>query len=466
MKTLFKWRCSWGCDSFSENSRTRWAMHTPKKLNFRSQWLLNTIFQASPQQFEKPVIYPDKLNQRTLARADYWLQLYSSNDATQSVTQVTKTLRASVFLIVILAFLAGIVATSGALSTELKTVNLPLFLVGSLGAHFLALLFWIVVSFSRGANGNVVAYVLFNAGARMGRWLYGREQPLYDCAFESLITLATRHQLLKPFFGLLSHLFWLFYLLGTFLTAGLLFVFAEYHFVWETTVLSSGQLAHVHALLNASLLWFNVTLPPLTALSSSGDTMNTAINAATGLWLLFFIAYYGVFVRIVGVAGCFAWLKWRSQGTSWEEGSASYLHFKRYQDPISAQVLDKDQAIERTEQFPAKIQGQGVVMVWLEEKVHAEMTSGYRDLGIVSVSRDLDELLERENGPWQQLLIVINSKNSPDRANLGVLRRALDCAEYVKVFFVETAQPNFRESWLTCISGATPLKAIEVCEHA
>jgi hypothetical protein len=193
-----------------------------------------------------------------------------------------------------LAFVGGFATALSVLGDGSRSVNI-LWAVGALlGLHLIMLMLW------------CVGMVLSSDGAVLGRlmlWLTTRLEKGYSASLtQAWVLLSNRAGVTQWWFGLLSHLVWLAALGGA--VVGLLLAFAlrSYVFVWETTILTPeifGEVVRILSLLPASL---GVLVPdPASIADVRGVQVDDARRGWAG-WLTAIVVIYGLLPRLLMAA--------------------------------------------------------------------------------------------------------------------------------------------------------------------
>lgn len=213
-------------------------------------------------------------------------------------------------IILVLALILGGGAALNA-TGDTATLNIYWLLVVLLGFNFLAMLLWgIGITLSiQGLSAGIVAQLV--------RWLpfqLGKREK------DSVATLATRAWWETCLFGgvgkwrisLLTHQFWLIYLLAGMGTLILLMLAKQYDFVWGTTLLPEKSLPELTQFLAAPMQWLHLAAPDSQQIAASRIGIGVQDAAVRNVWAEFLMGaliIYGVLPRLLLTLFAFLMLK-------------------------------------------------------------------------------------------------------------------------------------------------------------
>jgi len=211
-------------------------------------------------------------------------------------------LRASWIVLALAALLGGLAA--GNAVGESSTLNIYWLLAVLLGFNFLSMLLW--------GAGILLNVHGLNSGiaAQLACWLPSR---LKEKENDSISSLAARGwwetsltgKIGKWRISLLTHQFWLTYLLAGMVILLLLMTARQYDFVWGTTLLPENSLPELTQLLAGPMEFIGLVPPDsqqITASRVGADLQDAPTRSAWAKFLLSTLIVYGLLPRLVLIA--------------------------------------------------------------------------------------------------------------------------------------------------------------------
>ncbi len=248
------------------------------------------------------------LAERLAARAG---ALPAATGIREDIDRLFGLMRNLVFLILLLAAVAGLVAARASIAQ--REVDILLAAATLLALPSLMLIAWMVLMWPgrhRGGSGSLAGHLLRRALGWLGpRLLPGEHAAEVTLAGSRALGTAFGRWLL----GALAHAFWTVYLLSALAALALFFTLAQYDLTWGTTLLSDDQVVTLVGSLAAPPAWLGLVPQPQPEWILGGREGALAPEARA-LWarlLLSMVFVYGLLPRLVLLAGCslLAWSK-------------------------------------------------------------------------------------------------------------------------------------------------------------
>lgn len=319
----------------------------------------------------------------------------------------------------------------------------------------LALLFWLVLLVFGNQGGGVGGKLLTHLATHWPQQVLAR-------SLATWLQLADRHKVLKPYFSLLSHSFWLLVGLISMLTLWLLLVFQQYHFYWATTLLSTTQLEQIVAALAWLPSMLGVTPPEgvIMAASRANELSDSATltpsallnHSEVGRWLLALVLVYGVLPRLLLALISAAWLTVALQRAELDEHASGIANLRARFAPTSspASVVDADGKIAevRLRKGQPKHFGRGELVVSLDYEKEPDWnhTLWLNNAGVVASSNERSALLaDLANNIPARIVVRINSQLSPDRGSIRFILRLQESCGALAAWMV--GQGPYAEHW-------------------
>ncbi len=204
--------------------------------------------------------------------------------------------RASKYSLIIAAILGGLAA--GHAVGESATLNIYWLLVVLLGFNLLSIVLWVIgISFNLQGLSSGIA-------AQLASWLPYRNKG--NNTIESISSRAWYESCLTGRIGkwrisVLTHKFWLTYLIAGLIMLILLMIAKQYNFIWGTTLLSENSLPEFTYIMSIPMEYLGLIAPDSNQIAASRIGIGAQDIEARGAWARFLLGallLYGVFPRI------------------------------------------------------------------------------------------------------------------------------------------------------------------------
>ncbi len=357
----------------------------------------------------------------------------------------------------LLAVLAGFSAGLSLVGGASRNVNVLWALLGLIGVHSVALLFWLLLGQAGGgAAGRLWFAVLQRWGLSAGA-LPGKPDPLG----RALVALLARDGLGRWWFGMITHALWLLALAAALLALLAVLSLRSVSFTLETTILPASVFAAVVEGLGAAPAWLGFAVPTpemiQAALNPSAVLQDAAAGRAWASWLVGCVLLYAVLPRALAFLVCQTLLRRRRARCQ------PALHLPGFAllpglTPAGPGIVDPAPAPEAIGQVAPlhHVHSHGSLLAGLE--LGADMSWPPRGMGLlpaVAVEEHVDTREQRrallarlKSAPPARLLLCVDGRLSPDR---GSLRALVDCSffagELRVLLLPATCPPERRDAW-------------------
>lgn len=327
-------------------------------------------------------------------------------------------------LIGVVAFLAGYLAVTALAGSE--SLNVFYVLLGFLGLNTVMFLLWLL--------GLLLAQGQLNHSWVEGVLPWLARTPLRRAWLDMWRERVGRHGI-KLFAGVLSHRWWLMFLIG--MTAGFvwLLLVREYTFHWESTLLSQGHFEKIIALLAYLPSKLGFAVPDAEALAGSRHMGSLDWSRAWAGFLIGCVVVYGMLPRAVAWLGCALGLR-RSMHMNLDE---NLPYYRRLQRLWTQRIVDADSQQAPTEAYstavPVRVSAAEKIACTLEVAAdHTHWANNvlgrhWPDWGVVADEQDIAALSALLQQKPLQLLVGIRASALPERGLLRQLRQLRAAAQ-------------------------------------
>lgn len=335
-------------------------------------------------------------------------------------------------------FVSGFLGAWALLQSQ--KINFFYLIVCLLGVHSLMLIFGLVrpfLSVSWNASAAKMPFLArFFAHAILpvaqSKLTQDKSSPLHPSLLHLYQNLAKQAKI-RWYFQKISHQLWLVTLLGSLLAIVILFLVRQYHFAWESTLLSTKSLVTLVEGFGWLPHKFGFDLPYLTAVHANSPDK---VNRQWASLLIGSVLLYGIVPRAL-----FYWFcAWKYCQTPIElDLSLPYYQkiLKEWQKNIvdpddfsqNLPVLTPKLSPKKSDQDQDKISNQGIhskqkCLIALLEYPHADWIDPkwvFEDCGILQDRADLNAFLHKVETLSLPVVIGVSLRSLPDRGNLRIL---------------------------------------------
>lgn len=359
-----------------------------------------------------------KVTEKLLRRAK-WID--SDQKLANQLDKIHQRLNLILWLASFFFFISGLLGSLSLLNSP--TINFFYVLLCVLGANSLMLLLWLWMSFR---SGSLFTLPIFHLIMRLN------EKNKINKAISRLFNEQLDTPSIRWYLGKISHRFWLNTLLGMWMAIFSLLLVRQYHFLWESTLLSTDTVTSIIMLLSWLPERLGLSVPD-SAIIASNRSINDTKNAH--IWanlLLFSIFFYGIFPRLL------AWLFCR---TAWQRKQEKLpLNQPYYQNIIQywqKKIIDADYNISTSKPMSkvVKIHQAEKWVCTLDTQWHKQnwyqyfLGQQWQNHGILAKQED-DLLIQQKMSQTPvQLLLGIRTQTLPDR---GTMRRLRELHQYAQ----------------------------------
>ncbi|NOL48644.1 DUF2868 domain-containing protein [Pelistega europaea] len=364
--------------------------------------------------------------------------------------------RVALWLLALLAICTGCGLAFGALDNQQKHVNILLALVALLGLHGITFLLWLLSFFASWQQQSLLGKSWLWLSRKMAR----SDDALL--AMQSFITTSNQQGGMRWIVSTISHGFWLITLCVATITWLALLAGKQFSFSWETTILSTNAFVAITHFLGfiPAILGFPMPDAELVAQSSNHIALNPDAHKIWSVWLTGQLVIWGVLVRLIAFLGCFFKARTTLSKTQLNTHSTSYLALiKRLQpyemiQPDSPQpdyVLPKLQqtnhssAETRNDAMLSSQQDSLIVSIDLPPEMLLPSLLSQQTITHIESREERHHLLARLNQhPIDQLLIICDSTQTPDRGVAYFIRDISQYAQQTAIYLLNADKHNNR----------------------
>ncbi len=374
------------------------------------------------------------IDQKIMQRA----QLLAQREGLTHVIQQWRTsAKLALWILALFAILSGITLAFNALDTQQQQVNILIALAALLGLHLFTFFLWLASFLASWQQQSLLG--------RLWLWLSKKLARSPDSTLALQAFIHTSSSSMRWIVGSITHGFWLITLSVAVIVFLALLATQHYSFGWETTILSGQtfvQLTHIMGSL-PSLLGFD--LPSTELILQSNNQIATLPDAQKtwSIWLTGQVLIWGVLVRLISFIFCVLKARSTLNNIALDIESPAYATLINRFSP-SSEKIGLDSLAPRYE-LPT-IQTQQLawrttrLMVGIELIPHQPwpiipLHSSVSDAGKIETREERHQLLARlSQHPVQELLIVCNGQQTPDRGIAYFIRDISQYAQQTKVY--------------------------------
>lgn len=403
---------------------------------------------------------PDNLEDRILMRAR---SLGQREGLDQLIARWRNGATISLLILLLLATLAGVGSSAGALGDGTRPVNVLWAIGALLGLNVLTFLLWAMSLLLRPSQATWLGRLWLWSTRKFAR---GPDAALVP---QALMNLLGRAGALPGLFGVISHGLWLAALTAALLTLLAMLSTASYRFVWATTLLQADTFVTlIHALgwLPAQL-GFAIPSADIVRASDNVQSLPAAAQAQWSIWLIGVIVVYGIVPRCAAALWCL-FKAVRAQRAM--RITATLPGYAALRDRLlpAAQPSGIDRPVDPLHQPQVSAGGAAgshalapfgshpvLVGVELPADVSwppADLPSVVSDGGNVD-SREqrnrLQDALSQSHTP--RMLVVCDARQTPDRGTLGLIASLTNHAAQTRVWLYTVGEatdpPSRAQAW-------------------
>ena len=367
------------------------------------------------------------LSQRILLRAKLLAQREGLDEA---VFHWQRLARLALYALLLLGLLAGGSAALAALGNNNTPVNLAMALFTLLGLHALTFLFWLASLCLPGHGDNALL-------GKAWLWLAKRlaRGPNHALAPAALAEWLGRHGLLRWVFGSISHLTWVFALLGQIAVLLLVLAAKRYAFSWETTLLPPGFFDTFTQWLGWLPAHIGFAVPSSATVQASINlpANNAATHVQWSSWLLGCVVVYGLLPRLLALGWCLLTLRKRLPLLALDEQQAAYAALRPRLMPVSEHIEPDappgpaDAVVAITSAASSTLSNTPLVLAlelsdespWPPARLPGNIQAGPN---ITQRAQRETLLRQLHRQPLAALLLAVDGNQTPDRGTLAFIQ--------------------------------------------
>ncbi|WMD19081.1 DUF2868 domain-containing protein [Achromobacter seleniivolatilans] len=398
------------------------------------------------------------LPSRILARAALLAQ---RENLTSLVDTWSRSARAILAALFVLALVSGIGVALGALGDGSRPVNVLWALGALLGLHALTFLLWLASFLLRPSAMTGLGRLWLWATRKLAR---GPDSALVPQAF---LNLLARAGALRWVFGAVSHLLWLTALCAA--LAALLAVLstASYRFIWATTLLAPDTFVWLTQVIGWLPAHLGFPLPDAATVRASdgSQTLSAEAQVQWSLWLIGVVVVYGILPRLLAGALCVAATLRTLRALRIDPLLAGFLPLHDRLEP-AAQSTGIDRPVDPLHEprvHAPSLASLGGQPVLLGLELPADLD--WPPAGVpasVQLAGNLDSREERNRvldalaqAAASRLMIACDARQTPDRGTLSLIAELSAHAGQTRVWLITpdagaaaTREPLWRERLL------------------
>ncbi|MGH8595809.1 MAG: DUF2868 domain-containing protein [Gammaproteobacteria bacterium] len=358
-----------------------------------------------------------------------------------------------------LAIVTGVGFAFAALGDGHRPVNLAWALVCLLGLHSVSFLLWVLtLTITAGESGHTLGRLWLAASDRVGGGAGDRLSA-------SLFALLQAKRAGRWLFGFVVHAWWLIALISATVMVLTLLLLRRYGFVWETTLLTSETFVAMTRALGAVPALLGFTMPDEATIRATGEVASTlAERHAWAGWLLGVVVVYGVLPRLLLALYC--WQRWTlaKSALTLDLDQPGYAVLRERLAPGSERLGIYDPETSRSTLSTAptrRLAGIGALIVGIEidpaDAWSPPLPDGVGNAGVLD-NRDQRQRLRAQlaRQPVLRLLIVCDSRRSPDRGTVALIRDLAAGATDTRIWLLtarECGEARHRKDWESALCG-------------
>lgn len=404
--------------------------------------------------------------QKILARADYLAEQLGIKAELHSWQLAQRSLW---LIALVLALVSGFVAAWAVLGDGSQAINVIWALGSLLGVHLLMLLVWLLsVIPSADGSSSLPGSIWLGLSKRLPAKLVNITR--------AWVSLLSHANLLRFWFGSISHGLWSMAMLGALLGLMAALSLRRYGFVWESTILPTEVFVAAFSLLGWLPAQLGIAIPdPATIRASDGIPMGDETARVTwAYFLLSAVFLYGLLPRFLLWLLCWGWLRVASTRLRLDLTQPGFANLVQQLSPASQRLGITAPAPGRLHQahlqHPSLHQAKGAALIaleWADTPPWPErLDPGITLLGTVDSREQRWQALEQLGAhPVERLLIVCDPRLSPDRGSLEFIVKLAEHARASMIWLPHSdiaRAPQRRQYWLESLQQlGFPVEAIE-----
>ena len=388
-------------------------------------------------------------------------QIAERENTSTLVDQWAQGAKLALFILAVLAALAGAGAAAGVLGSADRHINVLLAIVTLLGVHGLTFLFWVL--------SLLLSSRTFSWLGQLWLWLSRKiaRGPEAALAPQSFVSLLAQNSALKWALSSVSHAFWVLFFLAALLTMLGLLAAQRYTFGWETTILSPDVFVWLTRTLGAlpALLGFPIPDAALVRQSTAGATLSEGTYAVWSAWLLGVVLCYGLLLRGLSLALCLWQLRRALLDLRLNIDLPSYSPLVARLAPTSENLgIDApagDQATPGQSDDTPRSYSSNPMYVGVELPADIDwpvftLAADVQDGGVLETREQRHALLDRLYAhPVKGLLLVLDASQTPDRGTLRLIAELASLARATHILLWQRNSHSPRvQTWLTQLAQA------------
>ncbi len=374
------------------------------------------------------------IDQKIMSRA----QLLAQREGlTRVIQQWSSATKIALWILVLFAIISGATLAFNALDTQQRHVNILVALAALLGLHFITFLLWLLSFFASWQQQSLLARAWLWISKKLAR------SPDSTLAMQAFIHTANKG--MRWIVSSISHGFWLIALVTAAIVFLALLASQHYSFGWETTILSSQTFVHITQFLGSIPALFGFPSPSTELITQSNNQIATITDAQKiwSIWLTGQLLVWGILLRLVCLIFCLIKARHNLAQHRLDIESPAYATLVNRFSP-SSEKIGLDSLAPRYELPEVNTQQHawettrlivGIELPpqqsWPLMTLHSSVT----DAGKVETREERHQLLARlSQHPVQELLIVCNGQQTPDRGIAYFIRDISQYAQHTKVY--------------------------------
>lgn len=398
------------------------------------------------------------LPSRILARAALLAQ---RENLTPLVDTWSRSARAILAALFVLALVSGIGVALGALGDGSRPVNVLWALGALLGLHALTFLLWLASLLLRPSAMTGLGRLWLWATRKLAR---GPDSALVPQAF---LNLLARAGALRWVFGAVSHLLWLTALCAALAALLVVLSTASYRFIWATTLLAPDTFVWLTQVIGWLPAHLGFPLPDAATVRASdgSQTLSAEAQVQWSLWLIGVVVVYGILPRLLAGALCVAATMRTLRALRIDPQLAGFLPLHDRLEP-AAQSTGIDRPVDPLHEprvHAPSLASLGGQPVLLGLELPADLD--WPPAGVpasVQLAGNLDSREERNRvldalaqAAASRLMIACDARQTPDRGTLSLIAELSAHAGQTRVWLITpdagaaaTRAPLWRERLL------------------
>lgn len=379
------------------------------------------------------------LPSRILARAGLLAQRENLTSLVDTWSRSAKAMLAALFVI---ALLSGIGVALGALGDGARPVNVLWALGALLGLHALTFLLWLASFLLRASAMTGLGRLWLWATRKLAR---GPDGALVPQAF---LNLLARAGALRWLFGAISHLLWLTALCAALAALLVVLSTASYRFIWATTLLAPDTFVWLTQAIGWLPAHLGFPMPDAAIILASDGTQTLAAEAQVqwSLWLIGVVVVYGILPRLLAGALCGVATLRALRALRIDPSLAGFAPLRdRLEPPAQSTGIDRPvDPLHEPRVQSAPLSGLAGQPVLLGLELPTDLPWPPADVPApIQVAGNLDTREERNRvldalaqAAASRLVIACDARQTPDRGTLSLIAELSAHAQHTRVWLI------------------------------